>query len=61
MLSGAAKGEAEQRQYDLQKQQTDFAQQQIKNQSAVPTLKNNFNPNYVRSGQGIIFNANARG
>lgn len=61
MLSGAAKGEAEQRQFDLQKQQMEFNQQQIANQSAVPTLKNNFNPNYVRSGQGIIFNANTRG
>lgn len=57
-LSGAARGEAEQKAYDLQTQAMKFNQQQILNQSAIPKLNNNFNYNYARNGQGIIFNAN---
>lgn len=57
IASGIAKSAESDRLYGLQSQQLQMQQQQAANAKAIPTIGSIINPNYVRSGPGIVSNA----
>lgn len=57
IATGIAKSAEADRLYGLQSQQLQMQQQQAANAKAVPTIGSIINPNYVRSGPGIVSSA----
>lgn len=57
IASGIAKSAEADRLYELQSTQLQMQQQQAANAKSIPTINSMVNPNYVRSGPGIVSNA----
>lgn len=57
IATGIAKSAEADRLYALQSQQLQMQQKQAANANSVPTIGSIINPNYVRSGPGIVSNA----